>query len=158
MSKVQVLPKRPKSGERLYGGLRRLFAYILKTAGLPNCSFLRASLRGVSPIRANTRICVIRGAPSMAKALRAPQRSVLVCFVNKLIPSSAAANSPYADRPPTLEGVSERCLHAGVSIPNRRWKHVDRIFPVLIGPWCITVPVRAAKMEAPAEEHMEETK
>jgi len=26
------------------------------------------------------------------------------------------------------------------------------------GPWCITVPMQAAKMETPAEEHMEETK
>ena len=31
-------------------------------------------------------------------------------------------------------------------------------FVALGGPWCITVPMRAAKMETPAEEHMEETK
>jgi hypothetical protein len=31
-------------------------------------------------------------------------------------------------------------------------------FAALGGPWCIRVPIRAAKMETPAEEHMEETK
>ena len=31
-------------------------------------------------------------------------------------------------------------------------------FAALGGPWCITVAIRAAKMETPVEEHMEETK